>query len=52
MENFLGTLVQLCFEEGGLLPTDSNGCARRNSATLGLPPLTECMLSLSTLLRL
>ena len=27
-------------------------CARSDSATLGLPPLTACVLSLSTLLRL
>ena len=32
--------------------TLSLACAHIDSATLGLPPLTACVLSLSTLLRL
>ena len=37
--------------EGGMLQT-TLACARSVSATLGLPLLTACVLSLSTLLRL
>ena len=44
---YLGSLVQLCCGEGGTL-----GSARRVWALLGLPPLTACVLSQSTLLRL
>ena len=51
MDTFLGSLVQSCCGEGGTLQT-TLACARSDSATLGLPPLTECVLSLSILLRL
>ena len=50
-DTFLGSLVQSCCGEGGTLQT-TLACARSDSATLGLPPLTECVLSLSILLRL
>ena len=50
-DTFLGSLVQSCCGEGGTLQT-TLACARSDSATLGLPPLTVCVLSLSTLLRL
>ena len=49
--HFLGSLVQLCCGEEGMLQT-TLACARSASATLGLPPLTACVLSLPTLLRL
>ena len=41
MENFLGTLVQLCFEEGGTLQTNITGMCGECSQCLshtGLPP--------------
>ena len=43
-DTFLGSLVQSCCGEGGTLQT-TLACARSDSATLGLPPLTECVLS-------
>ena len=52
---YLGSLFQLCCREGGTLQTNTSGCvgsARSVWATLGLPPLTVCVLSWSTLLRL
>ena len=48
---FLGSLVQLCCGEEGMLQT-TLACARSASATLGLPPLTVRGPSLPTLLRL
>ena len=53
---FLGSLVQSCCGEGGTLQTNiigvCVGSARSVSATLGLPLLTVCALSQSTILRL
>ena len=52
----LGSLVQSCCGEGGALQTNITGVCVRSTcivrATLGLPPLTACVLSPSTLLRL
>ena len=51
----LGAIVQLCYGGGGTLQQLSLACvgsARSVSATLSLPPLMECVLSQSTLLRL
>ena len=50
-----GSLVQSCCEEGGTMPTNITGMCGECcsiSATLGLPPLTACVLYQSTLLRL
>ena len=55
MVTYLGSLVQLCCEEGGTLQQISLvsvGSARSVSAILGLPPLTACVISWSTLFRL
>ena len=55
MVTYLGSLVQLCCGEGGTLQTNIIGmCGECFSiwATLGLPPLTACVLSWSTQLRL
>ena len=54
MVTHLGSLVQLCCGEGGTLQI-SLACVRSAPSvwdTLGLPPLTACVLSQSTLLRL
>ena len=51
VDTFLGPLVQSCCGEGGTLQTN-NTRARSVLATLGLPSLTVCVLSQSTLLRL
>ena len=51
----LGAIVQLCYGEGGTLQQISLACvgsAHSVWATLGLPSLTMCVLSRSTLLRL
>ena len=51
----LGAIVQLCYGEGGTLQQISLACvgsAHSVWATLGLPSLTKCVLSRSTLLRL
>ena len=56
MVSFLGSLLQLCCGEGGTVQTNITGvCVGSTSsvsATLGLPPLTGCVLSQPTLLRL
>ena len=55
MVSCLGSLAQSCCEEGGALQTNITVCAgstRSIPATLGLPPLAACVLSLSTVLRL
>ena len=59
MVTYLGSLVQSCCGEGGTLQTNITGmcgecsqCACSVGATLGLPPLTVCVLSQFTLLRL
>ena len=52
VDTFLGSLVQSCCGEGGMLQTNNTGVACSVSATLGLPLLTACVPSLPTLLRL
>ena len=54
MVTYLGSLVQLCCGEGETLKTNVTGVCGECSvgATLGLPLLTVCVLSQSTLLRL
>ena len=55
MVTYLGSLVQLCCGEGGTGKQISLvwlGSAHSVWATLGLSPLTACVLSWSTLLRL
>ena len=55
MVTYLGSLVQSCCGEEEHCKQISLACvgsARSVWATLGLPPLTACMLSQSTLLRL
>ena len=55
MVTYLGSLVQSRCGEGETLQTNIPGvCGSTHSvwATLGLPPLTECVLSWSSLLRL
>ena len=54
MVPYLGSLVQLCYGEGGTLQINITGVCGECSvgATLGLPLLTVCVLSQSTLLRL
>ena len=55
MVSCLGSLVHSCCWEGGTLQTNITGCVgstRSVPATLGLPRLTACLLSPSTLLRL
>ena len=42
---FLGSLVQSCCGEGGILQQISLACARSVSATVALPLLTACVLS-------
>ena len=52
---YLGSLVQLCCGEGGTLQTDITGVCGECLQCLGhtgLSPLTACVLSWSTLLRL
>ena len=53
MVTYLGSLVQLCCGEGETLKTNVTGVCGECSvgATLGLPLLTVCVLSCSTLLR-
>ena len=50
--HFLGSLVQLCCGEGGTLQTNNTGICSQCLGHTGVPPLTACVLSLSTLLRL
>ena len=53
--HFLGSLVQLCCGEGVTLKADNTGVCGECSQCLGhtgFAPLTACVLSLSTLLRL
>ena len=55
MVTYLGSLVQLCCGEGGTLQTDITGVCGECLQCLGhtgLSPLTACVLSWSTLLRL
>ena len=57
MVTYLGSPVQLCCGEGGTLPAHITGVCGPCSQCLGhtsvcLPPLTACVLSSSTLLRL
>ena len=55
MVTYLGSLVQVCCGEGGTGKQISLvwlGSAHSVWATLGLSPLTACVLSWSTLLRL
>ena len=54
MVTYLGSLVQLCCGEEHCkqISLACVGSARSVWATLGLPPLTACVLSQSTLLRL
>ena len=50
---YLGLLVQLCCGEGGTLQTNQVCVGPTlGLTTLGLPPVTACMLSQSTLLKL
>ena len=39
MENFLGTLVQLCFEEGGTLQTNKSGIYSQCPGHTGFAPV-------------
>ena len=50
--HFLGSLVQLCCREGGTLQTNNTGVRSQCLGHTGFAPLTACVLSLSTLLRL
>ena len=56
MVTFLGSLVQSCYGEEGALQAHISGVCVGSThsvwATLGLPPLMACVLSLSTLPRL
>ena len=52
MDTFLGSLVQSALGREGRCKGVTLAHARSVSATLGLPPLMACVLSLSTLLRL
>ena len=55
MVTYLGSLVQLCCGEGGTLQTNITGVRAECSQCLshtGFAPLTVCVLSWSTLLRL
>ena len=40
----MGLFIQSCFGEGGTLQTNTLACAHSDSATLGLSPLTVCVL--------
>ena len=50
MDTFLGSLVQSCCGEGGMLQTNNTAMRSQCLGHTGLPHVTACVLSLSTLL--
>ena len=54
MISYLGSLVQSCYREGGVLQTDTAVCGAhsQSSGHTGFAPAHGCVLSPSTLLRL